>query len=156
MSLEINSEETLRNNKIFQRIIFVKFGVLAFSENLPLLKNTIFLPSRILRYFRQLNHYTFKPIELCGTHGWAGSWNSSIHCLVQKTHFWGFVKVRYLFSHLLLAVCNAVSIYLFLTSYPLPDFFTATLSQVQNKPAQTHMTNKQMQPFGERIKKDKN
>lgn len=62
--------------------------------------------------------------------------------LFKKPIFWGFVKVSYLFSHLLLAGCNAVSIYLFLTSYLLPDFFTATLSQVQNKSAQTHMTNK--------------
>lgn len=67
--MEINSGETLRNDKIFQRVIFVKFGVLAFSESLALLENTIFLPPRILRHFRQLNHDTFKPVELCGTHG---------------------------------------------------------------------------------------
>lgn len=81
--MENNSEETLRNYKIFQRIISVKFGVLTFSENQPLLTNTIFPPPRILRRFRQLHQDTSKPAELWGTHGWAGSWNSPLPSLVQ-------------------------------------------------------------------------
>lgn len=145
--MAMNSEETFRNDEIFQRIIFVKCGVLAFSENLPLLKNTIFLPPRILRLYGQLNHDTFKPVRLCGTHGWAGSWNSPSHSLVEPIFevLWTpgtCFPISYLLAGMQSAFTYFWLLNLFLNSYFIPDFFTATTSQVQNKSAQRHTDNK--------------